>query len=134
SLVELGAVRHPAGESSRRPNRSSSSDRTRTLPIPDAARTAGQLGSGASATARYHGMISNSRRDPAMRSVHRVVVLAPDGVYPFELGIPKRVFGTADGRYEVLTCTADGRPVRTSSDFSITVEHGPEALRTADTV
>ncbi|MFI7708441.1 GlxA family transcriptional regulator [Nonomuraea sp. NPDC049480] len=30
--------------------------------------------------------------------------------------------------------SADGRPVRTNSDFSITVEHGPEALGTADTV
>ena len=69
-----------------------------------------------------------------MAPAHRVVVLAPDGVYPFDLGIPKRVFGAADGRYEVLTCTADGRPVRTNADFSITVEHGPEALRTADTV
>ncbi|MFC4115035.1 GlxA family transcriptional regulator [Nonomuraea zeae] len=66
--------------------------------------------------------------------MHRVVVLALDGVYPFELGIPQRVFGTADGRYEVLTCTADGRPVRTSADFAITTDHGPEALATADTV
>ena len=58
----------------------------------------------------------------------------PTGVYPFELGIPKRVFGAAGDRYEVVTCTADGRPVRTNADFSITVEHGAEALRTADTV
>ncbi|MFE9445082.1 GlxA family transcriptional regulator [Streptomyces sp. NPDC006602] len=69
-----------------------------------------------------------------MAPLHRVVVLAVDGVYPFELGIPSRVFVAADGRYEVLTCSVDGRPVRTNSDFSITVEHGPEALRTADTV
>jgi transcriptional regulator GlxA family with amidase domain len=69
-----------------------------------------------------------------MTPLHRVVVLAVDGVYPFELGIPSRVFEAADGRYEVLTCSVDGRPVRTNSDFSITVEHGPEALRTADTV
>ncbi|WP_433189302.1 GlxA family transcriptional regulator [Actinoallomurus sp. CA-150999] len=69
-----------------------------------------------------------------MAHVHRIVVLAADGVYPFELGIPSRVFGAADGRYEVLTCTVDGPQVRTNSDFSITVEHGPEALRTADTV
>ena len=69
-----------------------------------------------------------------MAKVHRVVVLAPEGVYPFDLGIPKRVFGAAGGRYEVLTCTADGRPVRTNADFSITVEHGAEALHTADTV
>ncbi|MFD7378150.1 GlxA family transcriptional regulator [Streptomyces mirabilis] len=69
-----------------------------------------------------------------MAHTHRIVVLAVDGVYPFELGIPSRVFGAADGRYEILTCSVDGRPVRTNSDFSITVEHGPEALRTADTV
>ncbi|MFF9282820.1 GlxA family transcriptional regulator [Streptomyces griseosporeus] len=64
----------------------------------------------------------------------RVVVLALDGVYPFELGMPSRILGAADGHYEVLTCTADGGPVRTSTDFTITVEHGPEALATADTV
>ena len=69
-----------------------------------------------------------------MASSHRVVVLAPDGVYPFDLGIPKRVFGAAGDRYEIVTCTADGGPVRTNAGFSITVEHGPEALGTADTV
>ncbi|MEZ3182230.1 helix-turn-helix domain-containing protein [Streptomyces pimonensis] len=69
-----------------------------------------------------------------MRHVHRVVVLALDGVYPFELGIPSRVFGAADGWYEVVTCTVDGHPVRTNSDFSVHVEHGPEVLATADTV
>ncbi|MER5897494.1 helix-turn-helix domain-containing protein [Streptomyces sp. NPDC001876] len=65
---------------------------------------------------------------------HRVVVLALDGVYPFELGIPSRIFGAAGGRYEVVTCTVDGLPVHTNSDFSVTVEQGPEALATADTV
>ena len=76
----------------------------------------------------------NSRQGEYDGPVERVVVLALDGVYPFELGIPNRVFGSAEGRYEILTCTVDGQPVRSSSDFSITVEHGPEALRTADTV
>ncbi|MFD5698693.1 GlxA family transcriptional regulator [Streptomyces lasiicapitis] len=70
---------------------------------------------------------------------HRVVVLALDGVYPFELGIPSRVFGNAEdaeGRalYDVVVCTADGRPVRTDAGFSAAVEHGPEALETAETV
>ncbi|QHE66615.1 GlxA family transcriptional regulator [Rhodococcus sp. WAY2] len=70
---------------------------------------------------------------------HRVVVLALDGVIPFELGIPSRVFGRAhdaDGNslYEVQTCTADGRPVRSDADFSISVDHGPELLAEADTV
>ncbi|MFC9127931.1 GlxA family transcriptional regulator [Streptomyces sp. NPDC057099] len=64
----------------------------------------------------------------------RVVVLALDGVYPFELGIPSRILGAADGRYEVLTCSADGGPVRTNADFGVTVEHGPEVLATAGTV
>ncbi|MGC4997538.1 GlxA family transcriptional regulator [Streptomyces sp. DT195] len=69
-----------------------------------------------------------------MTTPHRVVVLALDGVYPFELGIPSRVFGSAWGRYEVLTCSVDGGPVATNSDFSVTVGHGPEVLATADTV
>ncbi|GAB4585176.1 GlxA family transcriptional regulator [Nocardia sp. IFM 10818] len=65
---------------------------------------------------------------------HRVVVLALDGVYVFELGIPKRVFGTADGRYEVITCSLDGRPVRSNCDFDIAVAHDGDVLDTADTV
>ncbi|MEU3226899.1 helix-turn-helix domain-containing protein [Streptomyces sp. NPDC006976] len=77
---------------------------------------------------------------------HRVVVLALDGLLPFELGIPQRIFGlarTADpqgrgrGRklYDVVTCSVrPPGPVRTDADFTITVEHGPEALATADTV
>ncbi|MER5949417.1 helix-turn-helix domain-containing protein [Streptomyces sp. NPDC001904] len=75
---------------------------------------------------------------PAPR--HRVVVLALDGVIPFELGIPQRIFGRARGSsgealYEVQTCgvRAAGQ-VRTDADFSILVERGPEALATADTV
>ncbi|MFF7356789.1 GlxA family transcriptional regulator [Streptomyces filipinensis] len=68
------------------------------------------------------------------RPPERVVVLALDGLYPFELGIPSRILGAADGHYEVLTCTVDGRPVRTSADFTIGVAHGPELLETADTV
>lgn len=68
------------------------------------------------------------------RQVERVVVLALDGVYPFELGIPSRIFGAAGGRYEVLTCSVDGQPVRSCADFTIGVEHGPEILATADTV
>ncbi|KOG74094.1 MULTISPECIES: GlxA family transcriptional regulator [Streptomyces] len=67
-------------------------------------------------------------------SPERVVVLALDGVYPFELGIPSRIFGAADGHYEVFTCSVDGRPVRTNADFTIGVAHGPEILETADTV
>lgn len=72
-------------------------------------------------------------------AMHRVVVLALEGVYPFELSIPVRIFGSTTGPggeplYEVITCSLDGAPVRTSADFSISVEHGSEALKTADTV
>lgn len=69
-----------------------------------------------------------------MTAVHRVVVLALDGVYPFELGIPSRIFGALQDRYTVLTCSVDGAPVATNADFSVTVGHGPEVLATADTV
>ncbi|MFE6158382.1 GlxA family transcriptional regulator [Streptomyces sp. NPDC056486] len=66
---------------------------------------------------------------------HRVVVLALDGVYPFELGIANRVFPLVPGAYEVVTCAAtDDRTVATDADFTITVGHGPEALESADTV
>ncbi|MFI2436715.1 GlxA family transcriptional regulator [Streptomyces sp. NPDC018693] len=71
--------------------------------------------------------------------MHRVVVLALEGVYPFELSIPARIFDTAvdaDGRplYEVVTCSLDGRAVRTSADFSVAVEHTAEVVATADTL
>ncbi|MGV9993798.1 GlxA family transcriptional regulator [Streptomyces sp. NPDC003374] len=69
-----------------------------------------------------------------MQRAHRVVVLALEGVYAFELGIPSRILGAADGHYEVLTCTVDGGPVRTEADFTVSVEHGPEVLESADTV
>ena len=66
---------------------------------------------------------------------HRVVVLALDGVYLFELGIPDRVFAGVEGAYEVVTCTAtDDHTVATNADFTLTLEHGPEALESADTV
>ena len=78
-------------------------------------------------------------REPEFRP-HRVVVLALDGLLPFELGIPHRIFGRpkdARGRhlYEVVTCSVrPPGPVQTDADFAIQVENGPEALATADTV
>jgi transcriptional regulator GlxA family with amidase domain len=70
---------------------------------------------------------------------HRVVVLAFDGVVPFELGIAPRIFGAAydtDGKplYEVLTCTLDGRPVATDAGFEVAVRHDASVLATAGTV
>ncbi|MFD8030085.1 GlxA family transcriptional regulator [Streptomyces sp. NPDC059717] len=78
-------------------------------------------------------------REPAFRP-HRVVVLALDGLLPFELGIPHRIFGRpkdAEGRhlYEVVTCSVrPPGPVETDADFAIHVGNGPQALATADTV
>ncbi|WP_182454998.1 GlxA family transcriptional regulator [Streptacidiphilus sp. P02-A3a] len=74
-----------------------------------------------------------------MQPIHRVVVLALDGVIPFELSLASRLLGTAedaDGRplYEVVTCSVDGKPVRTGADFAITVERDASALAEADTV
>ncbi|MGW0184580.1 GlxA family transcriptional regulator [Streptomyces sp. NPDC003362] len=65
---------------------------------------------------------------------HRVAVLALDGVYPFELGIPARILGAAEGHYDVRVCSADGGPVGTNAGFAVTPEHGPDVLEWADTV
>ncbi|MFH8794967.1 GlxA family transcriptional regulator [Streptomyces sp. NPDC017941] len=74
------------------------------------------------------------------RAPHRVVVLALDGVIPFELGIPQRIFGRArnaagEALYSVVTCSVrPPGPVRTDADFAILAEHGPEAVAAADTL
>jgi transcriptional regulator GlxA family with amidase domain len=70
---------------------------------------------------------------------HRVAVLALDGVIPFDLGIPARVFREAIGRdgtslYEVATCSLGGRPVPTSQDFAVLTEHDERLLSRAETV
>ncbi|CAL9487182.1 GlxA family transcriptional regulator [Streptomyces sp. NPDC058947] len=84
--------------------------------------------------------LSTSSTADAGARPHRVVVLALDGLLPFELGIPHRIFGRPKddrGRplYEVLTCSVrPPGPVETDADFAIHVPHGPEALATADTV
>lgn len=70
---------------------------------------------------------------------HRVAVLVRQGLLPMELGIVHQLFGqamTAEGQrlYEVVTCALTAGQVRTTADFTITVDHGPEALAEADTV
>ncbi|MFJ6780389.1 GlxA family transcriptional regulator [Streptomyces yangpuensis] len=71
--------------------------------------------------------------------MHRVAVLALDGVVPFELGIPARVFGAARDAaghplYSVITCSPDGRPVRADADYELTVAHDASVLASVDTV
>ena len=65
---------------------------------------------------------------------HRVVVLAQEGAYPFELGIPSRVFGATDGVYQVDLCTPTGAAIMTNAGFSVVPTVGLEALERADTV
>jgi transcriptional regulator GlxA family with amidase domain len=70
---------------------------------------------------------------------HRVAVLVRDGLLSFELGIVHRLFGGAESAegaplYEVVTCAPLPGEVRTDTDVSVNVTHGPEALAEADTV
>jgi transcriptional regulator GlxA family with amidase domain len=69
----------------------------------------------------------------------KVAVIALDRVAPFELGVACEVFGTdrgADGFpvYDFALCTADGRPVRTSSGFSVVPDAGLGPVDEADLV
>ncbi|RAJ67066.1 transcriptional regulator GlxA family with amidase domain [Streptomyces sp. Amel2xB2] len=98
-----------------------------------ARRTATEAGT-ATATGRATEAGGERRSAP-----HRVAVLVRHGLLPIELGIPHRIFGRswdASGTplYEVVTCATAPGAVRTDADFTVTVEHGPEALEDADTV
>jgi transcriptional regulator GlxA family with amidase domain len=69
----------------------------------------------------------------------RVAVIASDGVAPFELGVICEVFGTDRGAdrlpvYEFAICTHLGRPVRTSSGFSVTPHADLAPVAEADLV
>jgi transcriptional regulator GlxA family with amidase domain len=71
--------------------------------------------------------------------LHRVVVLALDGVVAFDLGVPTQIFHGArdldlNRYYDVKITTPDGRPVRSSAGFLVTPEVGPEVIGTADTL
>ncbi|ABW12276.1 putative transcriptional regulator, AraC family [Parafrankia sp. EAN1pec] len=73
------------------------------------------------------------------RRRHRVVVIALDGVIPFEFSIPARLFGAARDKagqplYEVVTASVDGGHVRTNSDFMISPGMDLSALGSADTI
>lgn len=73
------------------------------------------------------------------QAMHRIVVLALDGVIPFELSLVSRIFDSATGPsgeplYEVVTCSLDGGPVQAMADFAIVVRHDASVLSTADTL
>ncbi|WUI75446.1 helix-turn-helix domain-containing protein [Streptomyces sp. NBC_00400] len=70
---------------------------------------------------------------------HRVAVLVRDGMLPIEVGIVHRIFGEArsaggEPLYELVTCALEPGEVRTDTDFTVNVAHGPEALEAAGTV
>ena len=76
---------------------------------------------------------------PDIPPMHRVVVLALDGVMAFDLGVPTQFFHGARDRadwrfYDVRVVTPDGGPVASSAGFTITPGHGPEELEAAETV
>ncbi len=76
---------------------------------------------------------------PGRGGLHRVVVLARDGLIPLEVGIPHRLFGQARSRdgsplYEMMTATLRPGLVRTDADFTLQITNGPEHLAEADTV
>lgn len=68
-----------------------------------------------------------------------MTVLVRHGVVPMEVGVVHQLFGgarSADGAalYDVRTCAVEPGPVRTDTDVTLGVTHGPEALDDADTV
>ncbi|WP_245782703.1 GlxA family transcriptional regulator [Actinokineospora terrae] len=76
-------------------------------------------------------------KDLAM--VHRVAVLAIDEAVGYDLTIPPQVMRAAVDAggtplYEVVVCGVDAKPVRMTTGFTALLDHGPEALETADTV
>jgi transcriptional regulator GlxA family with amidase domain len=71
--------------------------------------------------------------------MHRVVVLAVEDVVAFDLAIAAQVFGSpardlGERRYAFAVCATEPGPVRTSTGFSLLVDHGLEALAGAGTV
>ena len=68
-----------------------------------------------------------------------VALLVVPSVVPFDLAVPAQVFGYprpdhGARRYAVTVCAATPGPIATSTGFSIVVERGLQALRTAHTI
>lgn len=73
------------------------------------------------------------------RGPHRVGILVPQTVVPFDLGVPCQVFGWGREdlgaiRYQAAVCTTIPGSVRTSTGFRIEVPNGLEVLAQAETV
>ncbi|MEU6173661.1 helix-turn-helix domain-containing protein [Streptantibioticus parmotrematis] len=67
-------------------------------------------------------------------TVHRVAVLALDGVTPLDLAIPAQIFtARPETPYEMTLCALDAK-VATTAGFALVADGGLEQVRTADTV
>ena len=76
--------------------------------------------------------------DTEFAAAHRVVALAYDRLWPFELGIAAEIFGwhrpeLETGWYDFRVAGPDG-PVRSIGGFSVTLDDGYEILGEADTI
>lgn len=72
-------------------------------------------------------------------SLHEVAVLAFPGISPFHLSVPSTVFASPAGtappaRYRVTVCAQVPGRLPTNAGYDLVVEHGLEALTTAQTV
>ncbi|WP_327295672.1 GlxA family transcriptional regulator [Streptomyces sp. NBC_01197] len=67
-------------------------------------------------------------------AVHRVAVLALDGVTPLDLAIPTQIFNARpETPYEMTLCALDAK-VTTTAGFALVASGGLEQVRAADTV
>jgi transcriptional regulator GlxA family with amidase domain len=67
----------------------------------------------------------------------KVAVIAFDGITPFHLSVPCRVFGAPGAgaaRFDVEVCSAGKGPLQTSAGFAIATRRGLAALHDADIV
>lgn len=68
-------------------------------------------------------------------NMHRVMVLAIDGVLPMDLGIPTQIFNARPNTpYELTVCGDTEEAVTTSAGFTLGLTAGLEALADADTI
>ena len=75
----------------------------------------------------------------AATTTETVAVLAFDGISPFHLSVPCMVFGedrteTGQPRFRLRVCAIEPGVLQTSAGFSLTVQHGLQALRQAQIV
>lgn len=72
-------------------------------------------------------------------SLHRIAVIAFDGISPFHLSVPCLVFEPRAGSsglpdFDLRVCATDPGPLRTDAGFTLQPAHGLEGLKGADTV